>query len=240
MYYPEKRQVERAPCVKFIDNFQIEQSQIDLNPPFPDGKPNETVVERPEISEIPSIAEEKQSIKPLVDITTDTEQVHDDTYMPDEKSPQERYPARTRNKPSFYGQNTSDDNLSYTIDYIPSDYQQAIESPEANKWQEAMDTEMNALIDDMFELVPCPKDRQIVGAKWVYTIKTDQDEKESYKARFVAKGYLQIPGIDYQETFAPTARMSTIRTLLQHAMQNDLIVHQMDVKTAYLNTPIDR
>ena len=104
-----------------------------------------------------------------------------------------------------------------------------------------MDAEMNALIDnDTFELVPCPKDRQIVGAKWVYTIKTDQNEKESYKARFVAKGYSQIPDIDYQETFAPTARMSTIRTLLQHAMQNDLIVHQMHVKTAYLNAPIDR
>ena len=102
-----------------------------------------------------------------------------------------------------------------------------------------MNTE--ALIDnDTFELVPCPKDRQIVGAKWVYTIKTDQNEKETYKARFVTKGYSQIPDIDYEETFAPTARMSTIRTLLQHAVQNDLIVHQMDVKTAYLNAPIDR
>ena len=63
-----------------------------------------------------------------------------------------RYHTRTRNKPSFYGQDKTDDNLSYTIDYcyklanIPADYQQAIESPEANKWQEAMDAEMNALI----------------------------------------------------------------------------------------------
>ena len=59
---------------------------------------------------------------------------------------------------------------------------------------------MNALIDnDTFELVPCPKDRQIGGAKWVYTIKTDQNEKESYKTRFVAKGYSQIPDIDCQD-----------------------------------------
>ena len=79
-----------------------------------------------------------------------------------------------------------------------------------------------------------------MGAKWVYTIKTDQNEKETYKARFVAKGYSQIPDIDYQETFAPTARMSTILTLLQHAVHSDLIVHQMGVKTAYLNAPIDR
>ena len=98
-----------------------------------------------------------------------------------------------------------------------------------------MNTEMNALIDNgTFELVPCPKDRQIVGTKWVYTIKTNQNEKETYKARFVVKD-CQIPDIDYQETFAPKAHMSTIRTLLQHAVQNDLIVHQMDVKTAYLN-----
>ena len=74
--YPETKHVKRARCVKFIDNFQIEQSQIGLKTPFPDGKPNETVAERHEISKIPSIAEEKQGTKPLVDITTDTEQVH--------------------------------------------------------------------------------------------------------------------------------------------------------------------
>ena len=167
--------------------------------------------------------------------------------MPKEQSLLERYPERTRNKPSFDRQDKLDDNLNHTIDYcyklanIPLDHQQAIESPKASKWQEAMNTEMNALKDnDTFELVPGPKDRQIVGAKWVYTIKTDQNEKETYKARFVAKNHLQIPDIDYQETFAPIARMSKIRTLLQHAVQNDLIVYQMDVKTAYLNAPIDR
>ena len=111
----------------------------------------------------------------MVDTEADTEQLHN-TNIPKEQSLLERYPTRTRNKPSFNGQDKLDDNLSYTIDCcyklanIPADYQQAIESPEANKWQEAMDAEINALIDnDTFELVPCPKDRQIVGAKWVYT-----------------------------------------------------------------------
>jgi hypothetical protein len=61
----------------------------------------------------------------------------------------------------------------------------------------------------------------------------------THKARYVAKGYSQIPEIDYQETFAPTARMSSIRTLLQRVVQNDMIIHQMDVKTTYLNAPID-
>ena len=69
--------------------------------------------------------------------------------------------------------------------------------------------------------------------------RTDQNGTEKYKARFVAKGYSQVQDIDYQETFAPTARMSTVRTLLQRTVQQDMIVHQMDVKTAYLNAPID-
>ena len=66
------------------------------------------------------------------------------------------------------------------------------------------------------------------------------DNEGMLSTRNCVKGYLQIPDIDYQETFAPTARVSTIRTLLQHAVQNDLIVHQMDIKSAYLNAPIDR
>lgn len=104
-----------------------------------------------------------------------------------------------------------------------------------------MNTEMKALTDnETFELVPHPKDRQIVGAKWVYTVKTNQNGEETYKARFVAKGYSQVQDIDYKETFAPTARMSSVRTLLQRTLQNDMIINHMDVKTAYLNAPIDR
>ena len=71
----------------------------------------------------------------MVDTEADTKQLRDNTNIPKEQSLPERYPTRTRNKPSFYGQDKLDDNLSYTIDYcyklanIPADYQQAIESP---------------------------------------------------------------------------------------------------------------
>ena len=103
-----------------------------------------------------------------------------------------------------------------------------------------MDEEMNSLIsNDTFELVPCPNDRDIVGGKWVYTIKSGPDNKETFKARYVAKGYSQTQRIDYNETFAPTARMTSVRLLMQQAAQSNLLVHQMDVKTAYLNAPID-
>ena len=63
--------------------------------------------------------------------------------------------------------------------------------------------------------------------------------EETHKVRYVAKGYSQIAKIDYQETFAPTARMSSVRMLMQRVVQNNMITHQMDVKTAYLNAPID-
>jgi len=73
----------------------------------------------------------------------------------------------------------------------------------------------------------------------VYAVKSDVNGDERFKARFVAKGYSQVSGVDYYETFAPTARFTSIRMLMQLAVQEDLEVHQMDVKSAYLNAPID-
>ena len=78
-----------------------------------------------------------------------------------------------------------------------------------------------------------------MGGKWVYAVKTGPSGEESHKARYVVKGYSQIAEVDYQETFAPTARMSSVRALMQLGVQNDMIIHEMDVKTAYLNAPID-
>ena len=73
----------------------------------------------------------------------------------------------------------------------------------------------------------------------VYAIKIDPNGKEQYKARYVAKGYSQISCVDFGETFSPTARISSIRILMQFAIENDLRVHQMDVKAANLNAAID-
>ena len=61
-----------------------------------------------------------------------------------------------------------------------------------------------------------------------------------YKARYVARGYSQIQGLDYDETYSPTTRFTSIRTLLQKATNEKLHIHQMDVKGAYLHAPIDK
>ena len=64
-------------------------------------------------------------------------------------------------------------------------------------------------------------------------------ESPNYKALYVAKGYSQIEGVDYDETFSPTARMETVRTLIQVACQRDLLLNQMSVKSAFLSAPIE-
>lgn len=104
-----------------------------------------------------------------------------------------------------------------------------------------MDEEMQSLEENQtFTLTKLPEGRKTVGGRWVYSIKEGGDGHEQYKARFVAKGYSQREGIDYGETFSPTANMTSVRVVMQKAAQENLVLHQMDVKTAYLHAPIDR
>ena len=127
-----------------------------------------------------------------------------------------------------------------TVHHIPTSYNNAMTCDEACKWQEAMDDEMCALEEnDTFELTTLPPGRKAVGGGWVFNVKSNPNGEETYKARYVAKGFSQIPDIDFQETFSPTARITSVRTLVQCAVQNGQMIHQMDVKTAYLNAPID-
>ena len=72
-----------------------------------------------------------------------------------------------------------------------------------------------------------------------FTIKSKSNGSHEYKACFIAKGYLQIYCKDYRETFALTTNMASMRLLLQIAVQYDLLIHHMNVKSAYLNVPLD-
>eukprot|EP00253_Pinus_taeda_P013564 PITA_13564 len=91
-----------------------------------------------------------------------------------------------------------------------------------------------------WEIVPRPEGKTMVGSRWIYKVKQAADGSvEKYKARFVARGFSQIEGIDYEETFAPVARYSSIRMILALSAQMRWHIHQMDVKTAFLNGVIE-
>ena len=139
-----------------------------------------------------------------------------------------------------------DDSVNVTMHYcykmcdVPVTYSEAISSPDSQSWKYAMNEEMDSLLNnDTFELTQLPEGRKVVGGRWVYAVKLGPNNEEQFKARYVAKGYSQVQDIDYHETFSPTARVTSIRMLMQLAAQYDLAVHEMDVKTAYLNAPID-
>src|SRR4051812_34817251 len=91
-------------------------------------------------------------------------------------------------------------------------------------------------LNNVWELVnrPDPRKHNIIGTKWIYRNKQDENGVVvRNKARLVAQGYTQVEGIDFDETFAPVARLEAIRILLAYANHHDIILYQMDVKKVH-------
>jgi hypothetical protein len=105
------------------------------------------------------------------------------------------------------------------------------------KWDNAMDEEMAALdANSSWELVALPKDKKAIGCKWVYKVKHNANGSvNKYKARLVAKGYAQTYGIDYEETYSPIAKMTTIRAIISMVVIKGWSLHQMDVNNVFLH-----
>jgi hypothetical protein len=94
--------------------------------------------------------------------------------------------------------------------------------------------------NDVWEVVPRPERKSVVTSRWLYKIKYAADGSiEKHKARFVARGFSQVEEIDYDETFAPVARYTSIRSIMAIATEMCWKIHQMDVKTAFLNGLIE-
>ncbi|XP_057826602.2 retrovirus-related Pol polyprotein from transposon TNT 1-94 isoform X1 [Cryptomeria japonica] len=108
-------------------------------------------------------------------------------------------------------------------------------------WKLAMDEEYGSIIkNDVWDIVPRPKGKSVVSSKWLFKIKHNADGSiEKYKARFVARGFSQKKGIDYEETFAPVVRYTSIRSIIAIAVAKGWELHQMDVKTTFLNGVIE-
>src|SRR5882757_2940973 len=118
----------------------------------------------------------------------------------------------------------------------PASYAEAMRSVDAKQWSDACQYEIDALHkNDTWELTKLPPSRKTIKSKWVFKLKADGH----YRARLVAKGFMQIPGIDYDETFSPVARFESLWLLLALAALEDWEIQQMDVKSAFLNGVLD-
>ncbi len=123
----------------------------------------------------------------------------------------------------------------------PKSYNDAMNSAESSRWKKAMDDEIKAMHDnESWTLVETTPNMNIIGSKWVYKIKRKGDGTiERYKARLVARGFNQVEGVDYNETFAPVMRYKTLRIILSLANEMDYEIKQMDVMNAFLNAKVN-
>lgn len=117
----------------------------------------------------------------------------------------------------------------------------AFSSPYATDWQRAIEKEFASILrNNTFEICRKPTDRDVISSRLILCIKYNSEGQiERRKARLVARGFTQKPGVDFHETFSPVVRLSSIRTVMALAAEHNLIVHQADVETAYLNGDLD-
>ena len=104
-----------------------------------------------------------------------------------------------------------------------------------------MQAEYDSLLDNnTWTLVNKPEDQQALPGKWVFKVKYGANgQVDKFKARYVAKGYAQIEGVDFFDTYAPTCKPETLQILLATAAQKDLQLGQIDIKSAYLHSNIE-
>ncbi|KAH9736084.1 hypothetical protein KPL71_017967 [Citrus sinensis] len=131
--------------------------------------------------------------------------------------------------------------LLLNIEKDPKTFSEAMSSRDASFWREGVNDEINSIMSNQtWVLVDLPPGSKPISSKWVFRRKYNSDGSlQTFKARLVAKGFKQRNGIDYFDTYAPVTRLTSIRVLFAIASLNNLYVHQMDVKTTFLNGDLD-
>ncbi|KAD3336335.1 hypothetical protein E3N88_31854 [Mikania micrantha] len=133
------------------------------------------------------------------------------------------------------------DFLTYMVEGEPQTYRDAVTSSEGPQWKEAIKNEIDSILQNhTWELVDLPPGCKPLGYRWIFKRKMKADGSiDKYKARLVIKGFRQKEGVDYFDTYSPVTRITSIRLVLTIAALRNLEVHQMDVKTAFLNGDLE-
>jgi hypothetical protein len=122
----------------------------------------------------------------------------------------------------------------------PQSYREAMSSSLQRQWKAAMQQEYASLLENRTFTPVEHVHSKPIGCKWVYKTKTNPDDTLRYKARLVIKGYEQVQGVDFEETYAPVSKMPTLCYLMACAAQGGWEIDQLDVVTAFLNPAIDK
>jgi len=139
--------------------------------------------------------------------------------------------------PSAPSQNPSVNAVSTSASSEPRSYYESQLREDADKWEAAAIEEINSLDDlGVWEIVPRPSNRKVLNSRFVFKIKDKHTQNPRYKARLVAQGHEEVPGLDYTDTFAPVVKASSVRTIIAHAAANQRELRQFDVENAYANS----
>nr|GEV86707.1 retrotransposon protein, putative, Ty1-copia subclass [Tanacetum cinerariifolium] len=155
--------------------------------------------------------------------------------------PQENVEPR-RSKCAKVTKDFGPDYMMYIVNEEPQTYKAAMESSEAPYWKEAIQSKIDSIVhNNTRELADLPSGHKLIGHKWIFKKKLRPDGTiEKYKACLVATGYRQKECQDFFDTYSPVTRITSIRALIAIAAIHNLIIHQMDVMTAFLNGELDK
>lgn len=125
---------------------------------------------------------------------------------------------------------------------IPQSVEKALSSKYADEWVTAMESEVKSLIrNKTWENAVQPNHSVPISSKWVFSVKTNSlEEVTRFKARLVARGFTQKLGVDYDWTFSPVVGIEHIRMMFALAAEHNMFIHQIDIKTAFLNADLDK
>ena len=160
-------------------------------------------------------------------------------YIPDESIDESGYrsPYQLRKNKRNIPASQNNDFSFMAIYEEPKTMDEAMQSSYANLWHDAMKTEFDSMIkNNVWTLTNLPKGKNLIKSKWVYKIKRDVDgQPDRFRARLVARGFTQKFGEDFEETYAPVIRMTTLRLLVALAAEKGMKIRHFDITTAFLN-----
>ena len=246
IYDPEKRKVLRSRDVKF------QEDVFPLKKVIEDFWENPILPVRDTVEEASSkVQRSKENLPSLKEVVKNTEPVRRSERL---KNLEDKYMKWKAN--CAYIENIEElvEEEQHAIAFrasfemenrvVPNSYKQAMKLPDKQKWKTAIFEELDSLENNqVFEIIErskIEKGKTLVGNRWVLTQKFNElGELKRYKARCVAQGFKQKEGIDYQETFSPTGRLSTLRYLIALAVETGEEIRQADFVTAYLNATLE-